>query len=226
MDEFYLIKIKMMCHRETKKFWKNVAEHKYLALTYTSHAYINMSAQASVPANVTTPNDTLVPFVAKMMEKVGSGDYVWFCEQAFTEAGDLAQIVADLTTQKTDPNLEWFCLYAQDLFHSAVRLADVLKVRKAVNDCLVAAKQSIDAARAVLDPDDDSDSDSYNDSDSDSCEDSDDAASNMTPAEQHTLDAGSDADSHEMSDDAGKRKAPPNADTPSTAKKVKLENPK
>ena len=185
-----------------------------------------MSAQANVPANVTTPNDKLAPFATKMMEKVGSRDYVWFCEQAFTEAGDLAQIVTELNTKKTDPNLEWFCLYARDLFDSAVRLADMLKVREEVTACQVAAKRSIDDARAFVDnlpvsvaaaaapsigrpPSFSSDSDS----------DSDDETSVERPMAAVPAAA---ANVNDMAEDAGhKRKTSPDADTPSTAKKLK-----
>ena len=192
----------------------------------TTYLYTNMSAQANVPANVTTPSDTLVPFATKMMEKVGSRDYVWFCEQAFTEAGDLAQIVTELNTKKTDPNLEWFCLYAQDLFDSAVRLADMLKVREEVTACQAAAKRSIDDARAFVDnlpvsvaapaapsigppPPFSSDSDS----------DSDDETSVDRPMADVE---GAAANLNDMAEDAGhKRKTSPDADTPSTAKKLK-----
>ena len=186
-----------------------------------------MAAQANVPANVTNPNDKLVPFATKMMEKVGSRDYVWFCEQAFTEAGDLAQIVTDLNTKNTDPNMEWFCLYAQDLpsvFDSAMRLADMLKVREEVTACQAAAKRSIDDARAFVDnlpvsvaapaapsigrpPSFSSDSDS----------DSDDETSVERPMADV---AGAAANVNDMAEDAGhKRKTSPDADTPSTAKK-------
>lgn len=192
----------------------------------TTYLYTNMSAQANVPANVMNPNDKLVPFATKMMEKVGSRDYVWFCEQAFTEAGDLAQIVTELNTKKTDPNLEWFCLYAQDLFDSAVRLADMLKVREEVTTCQAAAKRSIDDARAFVDnlpvsvaapaapsigPPPPFSSDSDSDSDDE------------TSADRPMADVeGAAANVNGMAEDAGhKRKTSPDADTPSTAKKLK-----
>ena len=55
--------------------------HKFLARYFlviiflpdkTTYLYTIMAAQANVPAQVTNPNDKLVPFATKMMEKVGS----------------------------------------------------------------------------------------------------------------------------------------------------------
>jgi len=117
----------------------------------TTYLYTHMAAQANVPAKVMNPNDKLVPFATKMTQMMSQGDYAWFCEQAFTEAEDLAKIVVELNTDNADPNLEWFCLYAQDQFNSAVRLAEVLKLGDVVASSQARVRQTLEDARAFVD---------------------------------------------------------------------------
>jgi len=74
----------------------------------------------------------------------------WFCLQAYNEAADLAQIVVDLDTGRPDPHAEWFCLYANDAFQSAVRLAEKLGVRAAVSIAEARARQAIADATAFV----------------------------------------------------------------------------